>query len=55
MLLTAFPARTHSRANENPITLPQTPFASAKNSGIEQSINAIEHYARLKNVSVKLD
>ncbi len=43
--------------NEYPITFPQTPFASAKNSGIgiEQSMHAIEHYTRLKNVSVKLD
>jgi aldehyde dehydrogenase (NAD+) len=43
--------------NEYPITFPQTPFASAKNSGIgiEQSLHAVEHYTRLKNVSVKLD
>lgn len=43
--------------NEYPITFPQTPFASAKNSGIgiEQSVHAIEHYTRIKNVSVKLD
>ena len=43
--------------NEYPVTFPQTPFASAKNSGIgvEQSLYAIDHYTRIKNVSVKLD
>jgi len=43
--------------NEYPITFPQTPFASAKNSGvgIEQSLHAIAHYTKLKNVNVKLD
>jgi acyl-CoA reductase-like NAD-dependent aldehyde dehydrogenase len=43
--------------NEYPITFPQTPFASAKNSGIgiEQSLHAVDHYTRIKNVSVKLD
>lgn len=43
--------------NEYPVTFPQTPFASAKNSGIgvEQSLHAIEHYTRIKNVNVKLD
>jgi aldehyde dehydrogenase (NAD+) len=43
--------------NEYPVTFPQTPFASAKNSGIgvEQSLHAVEHYTRLKNVNVKLD
>lgn len=43
--------------NEYPVTFPQTPFASAKNSGIgiEQSLHALDHYTRIKNVSVKLD
>lgn len=43
--------------NEFPITFPQTPFASAKNSGIgvEQSLHAISHYTRIKNVNVRLD
>lgn len=43
--------------NEYPITFPQTPFASAKNSGIglEQSLHAIPHYTRIKNVTVRLE
>lgn len=43
--------------NEYPITFPQTPFASAKNSGIglEQSLHAIQHYTRIKNVTVRLE
>ncbi len=42
--------------NEYPVTFPQTPFASAKNSGIgiEQSLHAIQHYTRIKNVNVRL-
>lgn len=42
--------------NEYPVTFPQTPFASAKNSGlgVEQGLHALEHYTRLKNVNVRL-
>lgn len=43
--------------NEYPITFPQTPFASAKSSGVgmEQSVHAIGYYTRIKNVNVKPD
>lgn len=42
--------------NEFPITFPQTPFASAKQSGIgiEQSLLALDHYTRVKNVNVRI-
>jgi acyl-CoA reductase-like NAD-dependent aldehyde dehydrogenase len=42
--------------NEYPITFPQTPFAATKQSGlgIEQSMLALDHYTRIKNVNVRL-
>lgn len=42
--------------NEFPVTFPQTPFASAKQSGlgVEQSLLALDHYTRVKNVNVRL-
>jgi aldehyde dehydrogenase (NAD+) len=42
--------------NEYPVTFPQTPFAGAKQSalGLEQGLDALRHYTRLKNVNVNL-
>ncbi len=43
--------------NEYPVTFPQTPFGGYKMSGVghEQGQDAIYHYTRLKNVTVRID
>jgi len=43
--------------NEEPLTFPQTPFGGFKRSGnsLEQGMDAISFYVRVKNVSVGLD
>jgi len=42
--------------NEEPTTLPQTPFGGFKKSGnaSEQGMDAISSYVRVKNVSISL-
>ncbi|HVL88564.1 MAG TPA: aldehyde dehydrogenase [Candidatus Thermoplasmatota archaeon] len=41
--------------NEGPVTFPMTPFGGYKESGLgrEQGIGALQHYTRVKNVSVR--
>jgi aldehyde dehydrogenase (NAD+) len=43
--------------NEYPVTFPMTPFGGYKMSGVghEQGQDAVYHYTRLKNVTVRLD
>jgi aldehyde dehydrogenase (NAD+) len=43
--------------NEYPVTFPMTPFGGHKMSGVghEQGQDAVYHYTRLKNVTVRLD
>lgn len=42
--------------NEGPVTFPTTPFGGYKESGVgrEQGLGVVEHYTRVKNVSVRV-